>query len=160
MEDYRHFYPEEIRVVAGVRYEALVRAFSKVPREHFLGPGPWKLGNIGSGMTPTLLYRATPDADPKHPYHNVVVSIDETRHLNNGQPSALASWIDALELAEGDGAVHVGAGVGYYSALISEVMGPRGSVVAIEVDPDLAARARENPKAWKNAEVVSGDGAA
>ncbi len=160
IQDYRQFYAEEIRVVAGVRSEALVRAFAKVPREHFLGPGPWKLGSIESGMAPTLSYRATPDADPKHLYHNVVVSIDEARHLNNGQPSGLAAWIDALELVEGDRAVHVGAGVGYYSALIAETVGPRGSVVAIEVDPDLAARARENLKAWKNVKVVSGDGTA
>ncbi len=159
-EDYRKFYAEEIRAVAGVRSDALVRAFATVPREHFLGPGPWKLGSLESGMAPALSYRATPDADPKHLYHNVVVAIDEARHLNNGQPSALAAWIDSLELAEGERAVHIGAGVGYYSAIIAEVVGRRGSVAAIEVDPDLAARARQNLGAWRNVEVVSGDGAA
>lgn len=34
------FYPEEIRAVANIRSDALVSAFAKVPREHFLEAGP------------------------------------------------------------------------------------------------------------------------
>jgi protein-L-isoaspartate(D-aspartate) O-methyltransferase len=158
LEDYRQFYAEEIRVAAGVRSEALVRAFARVPREQFLGPGPWKLGSMDSGITGTPKYRPTPDADPRHVYHNVVIAIDETRHLNNGQPGSLAAWIDALELTAGERVVHIGAGVGYYSALMAEVVGPSGRVAAVEVDPELAARARRNLAAWKNAEVIPGDG--
>lgn len=159
LQDCRQFYAEEIKAVAGLRSEALVNAFASVPREHFLGPGPWKLGSLDFGMSPEPRYRPTEDGDPKRIYHNVLVSIDETRHLNNGQPSALASWIDALDILPDDRVVHIGAGVGYYSAIMSEVTGPRGHVTAIEVDADLAAHARDNLKAWKNVEVISGNGA-
>ena len=35
-------------------------------------------------------------------FHNVLVALKRSQNLNNGQPSALASWIAALNLAEGD----------------------------------------------------------
>jgi len=109
-------------------------------------------------MSPVPRYVFTADADPKRIYHNVLVSIDETRHLNNGQPSALAAWLDALDIQEGEQVIHVGAGVGYYSAIIAEVVGPRGKVVAIEVDEALAARARANLARWNTVDVIAQDG--
>lgn len=158
LEDYRQFYAEEIRAVAGLRSDALVRAFASVPREDFLGPGPWKVASFDAAWS--ARYVPTVDADPRRVYHNVLISVDETRHLNNGQPSALAAWLGALELCAGERVVHVGAGVGYYSAIMAEAVGPGGSVIAIEVDGDLASRARDNLKRWRNVEVVSGDGSA
>jgi protein-L-isoaspartate(D-aspartate) O-methyltransferase len=159
LEDYREFYAEEIRAVASLRSEALARAFAAVPREDFLGVGPWKIASFDAAWSAVPRYIPTADADPRRLYHNVLIAIDEARSLNNGQPSALAAWLDALEIREGERAVHVGAGVGYYSAIMADVVSPRGSVVAIEVDAELAARARENLKRWKNVEVVAGDGA-
>ena len=43
----RQFYADELRAVANLQSEALVRAFAKVPREHFLGPGPWQVKSPG-----------------------------------------------------------------------------------------------------------------
>jgi protein-L-isoaspartate(D-aspartate) O-methyltransferase len=82
--------------------------------------------------------------DPRDLYHNVVVALDRAKDINNGQPSALATWIDTLALQPGDRAFHLGCGVGYYTAIIAEVVGPSGSVVALELQSDLAARAKEN----------------
>jgi protein-L-isoaspartate(D-aspartate) O-methyltransferase len=97
--------------------------------------------------------------DPRHLYHNVVVALDASADINNGQPSALARWITALDLKPGDRVYHLGCGVGYYTAIMAEVVGPDGEVVASEVNPDLAARARENLSAYRNVEVHSADGA-
>jgi protein-L-isoaspartate(D-aspartate) O-methyltransferase len=102
----RQFYAEELRAVANLQSGALVKAFAKVPREHFLGPGPWQILNPSFDS-----YRTTPDADPKHLYHNVLIAIDAGRQLNNGQPSGLALWFDALDLQEGNRVVHVGCGL-------------------------------------------------
>jgi protein-L-isoaspartate(D-aspartate) O-methyltransferase len=148
----RQFYAEELRAVANLQSEALIRAFAKVPREHFLGPGPWQI------RIPSLGYRTTPDANPKHLYHNVLVAIDAGRGLNNGQPSALALWFDALDLQEGNRVVHVGCGTGYYSAILAEVVGPTGHVIAIDVDPELASRARSNLSYLSHVQVLAGDG--
>ena len=54
--------------------------------------------------------------------------------------------------------MHVGAGAGYYSAIMAHLVGPAGRVTAIEYESDLAARARANLAAFSNATVVQGDG--
>lgn len=54
--------------------------------------------------------------------------------------------------------MHVGAGTGYYSAILSEIVGRGGQVTAIEVDADLAGRSRANLEPWPQATVVAGDG--
>ena len=88
--------------------------------------------------------RETPDADPRHVYHNVVLAIEPARQLFNGQPSTIGIWIDALGLAPGARVLHVGAGLGYYTAIMAHIVGPRGRVMAIEVDEALASEARSN----------------
>ena len=130
IETLREYYAEELRALANLQSEAVVRAFAKVPREHFLGSGPWKI------LNPSLeSYRTTEDANPRHLYHNVLVAIDTGRRLNNGQPSFLAFLIDALELQEGDYAAHVGCGTGYYTAIMAEVVGAKGPVTQSSLTP-------------------------
>jgi len=158
LEDCRRFYAEEIRLSANISNSGLIDAFARVPREHFLGPGPWKVGSVDSGLGGAV-YIETEDADPRHVYHNVTIALDTSRDLNNGQPAALAKWIDALRLESGERVFHLGCGVGYYTAIISEVVGSGGSVTASEIDPDLAGRASKNLTQWTNAEVHSCDGA-
>lgn len=163
IDEIRKFYAEEIRAVANIQSEAIVSAFAKVPRENFLGPGPWQIANPDSWQAMAGAkggsYRPTADADPKHLYHNVLIAIDASRHLNNGQPSGLAMWIDALELRRGERVLHVGCGVGYYTAIIAEVVGPQGHVIGVEVDGELAERARRNLEYLSNVEVVNASGA-
>src|SRR5215510_3278097 len=147
LEDYRRIYADEIRFVANLTSPALVEAYARVSREKFIGPGPWRVGSAEvRGLAAAGLARATYVTvdDPRHLYHNVVVVLDQARDINNGQPSALAHWINGLELQPGQRVYHLGSGVGYYTAIMAEVVGPGGSVVATEIDPDLAARAREN----------------
>lgn len=163
LDDYRHFYADEIRIVAGLDSDALAAAFARVPREKFIGPPPWK---VASGDTASMAligvggngYLTTDN--PKDLYHNVLVALDPDRHLNNGQPSALARWMDALELKPGDRVYHLGCGVGYYTAIMAEVVGLGGTVTASEVHDGLAARARENLAIYPNVSVHAGDGAA
>jgi protein-L-isoaspartate(D-aspartate) O-methyltransferase len=160
LEDCRRFYAEEIRWIAAVKSPALVDALARVPREKFLGPPPWQIASpeeLPSATARGPAYIAT--TDPRDLYHNVLVAIDPSRYLNNGQPSALLRWIGGLNLQPGDRACHVGCGVGYYTAIIAEAVGPTGTVIASEVDSGLAARARENLAAYANVTVHAGDGA-
>jgi protein-L-isoaspartate(D-aspartate) O-methyltransferase len=141
----RRFFAEEIEAVARLRSRALVDALATVPRERFLGPGPWTVlaDTDVTGLAP-IKTRQTPDADPARVYHNITVAIDPSRLLFNGQPATLAPWIDALELAPGSRVLHVGAGLGYYTAVMAHCVGPAGRVAAFEADAALAARAREH----------------
>ena len=52
----------------------------------------------------------------------------------------------------------MGAGTGYYSAIIAEQVGPGGRVTAIEILPELARRTRENLADRPNVRVLEGDG--
>jgi protein-L-isoaspartate(D-aspartate) O-methyltransferase len=149
----RHYYAEELRAAANLQSEAVGRAFAKVPREHFLGPGPWEV------FTPySESGWATKDADPKQLYHNLLVVIDAKRRLNNGLPGFLAFLIDQLELKEGEHAVHVGCGPGYYTAVMAEVVGSHGTVTAVEINSQLAARARSNLTYLPQVKVFEADG--
>jgi protein-L-isoaspartate(D-aspartate) O-methyltransferase len=153
LSDIRRHFAEEIRAVANILSEALIDAFAKVPREHFLGPGPWRIMSDRSED-----YRTTDDADPRRLYHNILVAIDPDRGLNNGQPSYLAFCIDTLDIKEGDRVLHVGCGVGYYTAIMAEVIGASGHITGVEIDADLASRSRENLKYLRQVEVAQGNG--
>lgn len=161
LDDWRRFYAEEIRVLANLKSSALVEAFARVPREKFFGSGPWQIASPEQATAMTgrssLVYMTT--NDPRDLCHNALIAIDPARFLNNGQPSALARWIDALDLKAGDRAFHVGCGVGYYSAILAELVGPRGGLVAVELDPAIAARAKENLASYQNVTVHCCDGA-
>ena len=149
----RQRFAEEIRRLADLRSARLARAFADVPRESFLSAGPWSVWNIEKRS-----YESTPDADPVHVYRDAPLAIHAERLLNNGQPSVVARLIDALELRPGASVAHVGAGTGYFTAIIAATVGPSGSVAAIELDPELAARARRNLRAWPQATVVPANG--
>ena len=151
----RRWFADELRHTAGVRSPAVIEAFATVPREHFCGPGPWRLLSPVGGAG----YWTTEDADPRHLYHDVLVAIDESRRLNNGQPSLWACLYDQLGLAAGDHVVHVGVGAGYYTAILAEIVGRGGHVTGVEIDPGLASRACGNlASAWPQAAVITADG--
>jgi protein-L-isoaspartate(D-aspartate) O-methyltransferase len=157
LEDCRRHYAQEIRLTACLRSTQLVEAFARVPREKYLGPGPWRILELArSRFGRPLSFFLT--EDPSDLYHDVLVAIDVARKLNNGQPSALACWIEALHLQAGQRVFHLGCGVGYYTAILAELVGPGGSVAAIEVLPELAARARANLSGYPQVSVQAGDG--
>ncbi|NJO21638.1 MAG: hypothetical protein HC868_00210 [Sphingomonadales bacterium] len=90
----------------------------------------------------------------------MLISIDETRDLNNGQPSLWARLFDALDIAPGERVLQVGAGTGYYSAILAYLVGNVGRVIAVEHDRDLADKAKASLSGWPQAEVIAGDGTA
>jgi protein-L-isoaspartate(D-aspartate) O-methyltransferase len=108
--------------------------------------------------TGSVQYIPTPDADPRRVYHNVTISLDRSRDLTNGQPGTLAHYINALNLSPGERVYHLGAGAGYYTAIIAEVVGTGGTVVASEVHPELGPLAQKNLADRSNVTVHVGDG--
>jgi protein-L-isoaspartate(D-aspartate) O-methyltransferase len=152
----RQFFADEIQMCANVRTPALVEAFAAVPREAFLPPGPWTIRGEGDSYGGS---RVTPDANPRHVQHNVSVAIDAARQLFNGAPTAVVPAIDALGLTPGSRVLHIGCGLGYYTAVIAHVVGPQGQVAGVEVDDDLAVRAARNLASIGWVTVERGNGA-
>jgi protein-L-isoaspartate(D-aspartate) O-methyltransferase len=130
---------------------ALYAAFATVPRERFVGPGPWRV--LGSGE-----FWMTEDAGPRHLYHNVLIALDEAKGINNGQPSMWARFFDQLDVHPNDHVLHLGCGTGYYTAILAELVGPDGKIIAVEIDEDIAERARVALASWPQIDVIHGDG--
>jgi len=154
LQAHRKFFAELITASARISQTnpRLELAFATVPRENFVGPGPWKIFT-GSGSI------ETPSDDPAFLYQDVVVSIAPDRGINNGQPLLHAISIAALNPVEGETVLHIGAGTGYYTAILAELVGTTGSLVAYEIEPDLAARAEHNLSSWSNVTVEHRSGA-
>jgi len=144
---HRAFYA---KLVAGsdARVEA---AFAAIPREQFLGPGPWRIFTR-NGTIPT------PSSDPAFLYQDLLVSLQEAGGINNGQPSLHAACISALNIQEGETITHIGAGAGYYTAILAKLAGPTGRVNAFEIEKQLAAQAAANLTGWPNVIVCDRSG--
>lgn len=145
--DARLRFARDLESRLGLRSPAVVQAFAAVPRERFVGEGPWFLSG-GDG------YQRTPDADPVRLYADVMVALDPERELNNGNPCKHARWLERLGATKGDRVVHVGAGTGYYTAILAEIVGESGTVIAAEVDPLLLPRLRENTASLRHVSIV------
>ena len=149
----RAAYARQILAAARVEDPRLEAAFGAIPREDFLGPGPWPMLRWQGE------YVQTPDADPVYLYTDNLVGILPERRLNNGQPSLHANLIHRAAPAAGAHVVHVGTGSGYYTAILAHLAGPSGRVTGIEYDSDLAARTKANLAPYPTVNIVEGDGA-
>ena len=150
----RRAYAKQVLAAAGVRDARIEDAYAAVRREDFLGPGPWPFFHLWPAR-----YVPSPDADPVYLYTDSLVGIVPDRFINNGQPSLHAALLAQARPRDGEHIVHVGAGVGYYTAIMAHLVGPTGRVTGIEFDADLAARARANFAGAANVEILQGDGA-
>ena len=133
----RETFARDVTAHARVHDARLREAFAAVPRKKFLGPGPWEIARQRRGG-----YAVSESDDPRLVYVDCLIALDPAHSVNNGKPSAHASWIEALDLKSGERVVHIGAGTGYYTAILAELVSPSGHVEAFEIDPALAARAR------------------
>jgi protein-L-isoaspartate(D-aspartate) O-methyltransferase len=154
LEAFRAFYARHIAAMAGTPdvEDRLVRAFEAVPREQFVEKGPWKVFT-GRG------YITTPTDDPAFLYQDVIVALSGEGPLNNGQPSLHAASIGHAKPASGDTVLHIGAGSGYYTAILAMLVGPTGTVVAYEIQKSLADRASGNLAGYSNVTVRNRSGA-
>jgi protein-L-isoaspartate(D-aspartate) O-methyltransferase len=150
LAEIRSAYASEIAAASDVTETRVERAFAEIPREAFMGPPPWRIIHGGQ-----LVEAST--SDPRRLYRNVLVALDEEKGINNGEPSLHAAWMAAIAPRPGETVSHVGAGTGYYSAILSRLVQPGGSVRAFEIEPELAERARRNLAPYPDVTVVTGD---
>ncbi|MFC5082587.1 protein-L-isoaspartate O-methyltransferase family protein [Microvirga arabica] len=150
----RRAYAKQILTLCGIADDPrLEEAFAAVTRERFIGAPPWLMSRGLRG------YDTVASHDPAVLYQDVLFALASDKGVNNGSPSLHARCLHALNLREGERVAHIGAGTGYYSALLAHLVGTRGHVLAVEFDPVLAQRARDNLADLPNVTVVQGDGA-
>jgi protein-L-isoaspartate(D-aspartate) O-methyltransferase len=130
----------------------LIEAFASVPRERYLGRGPWHI--LGKRRD----YEVTASDDPALVYVNAPIALDPARNINNGEPALHIALLAQLAPKPGHHVVQVGVGGGYYTAIIARLVDPGGRVTAIELDAELARRASQNLADESDVRVVHGDG--
>ena len=148
----RKAYAARIMRLAGVADPRLEAAYAAVPREDYSGPPPWRVSGERFGLGR--------EHDVASLYDDVLVSIDAGRGINNGQPSLHAACIESLAIREGETVVQIGAGAGYYTAILAHLVGPSGKVFAYEIAADIAERAKTNLGGFSQVEVCAGSGVA
>jgi protein-L-isoaspartate(D-aspartate) O-methyltransferase len=156
----RAFYARYVALCGGTRDPRIEAAFAAVKREDFLGAGPWFLPGGPDATGDQRGYFRTPDADVAFLYQDTLVALDPARGINNGVPSLHARCLDAASVQDGETVLHVGAGTGYYSAILAWLTGPRGRVYAYEIDPELATQAARNLARLDHAQVRAESGVA
>jgi len=141
-------------ICAGIEpFPSAVRdAFLRVPREKYLGPGPW---NVVTWQG----YRQTTDDSAAQVYVNAAIALDFERGINNGEPQLHARMLAAAAPKAGETVVHVGAGTGYYTAILAELVGARGFVKAYEIVEAIGLMAKANLAHTTNVEVRIASGA-
>ncbi len=141
--------------MSGSTNPCLERAFAQVPREAFLGPGPWMMSPGSWSTGARNQYIVTPSSDPIYLYQNALFAIAADKGINNGQPSLHAQWLGIADPQAGEAVTHIGAGTGYYSAILAMLVLPDGKVRAFEIDKELAALAKHNLQPYENVEIVN-----
>lgn len=120
---------------------AVEQAFLRVPREAFL-----------------------PGVELDEVYRDAAILIKEQSGVgvsSSSQPAIMAIMLEMLAVQPGDRVLEIGAGSGYNAALLRELVGPRGQVTTIEIDPEVAQWAWErlNAAGYADVEVYEIDGA-
>jgi protein-L-isoaspartate(D-aspartate) O-methyltransferase len=147
----RRFFGDWVAASAEASDPRIADAFASIPREAFLGPGPWlALANMD--------YVRTPSADVHLLYQNLVFSLKPDKHINNGEPTLHARCMAAVAPRAGERVLQVGAGGGYYTAILATLVGPQGRVEAREVEPELIATATTNLTPYQQVSVVGRSG--
>jgi protein-L-isoaspartate(D-aspartate) O-methyltransferase len=136
-------YAHQVVACHGAADAAVEAAFANVPRADFLGPPPWEISSGGPGS-----WRTTSEEEAL--YQDELVALHRSKGINNGQPSLHARCIVEMRLTRRDHVLHIGAGTGYYTAILAELA---GSVDAYEIEADLAVLAAANLTPWRNVTV-------
>lgn len=127
-----------------IRSSRVRDAFLEVPRELFVPEFAKREGLEAVYRDDSILTKRNP--------HGVPLS-------SSSQPAIMALMLEQLQLEQEMSVLEIGAGTGYNAALLSVLVGPRGRVVSVDVDPGLARGARRALRgAGYKARVVAGDG--
>jgi len=111
----------------------VLAAFRSVNREQF--------------VTPRLVSSA---------YNNEPLTLGEGQIV--AQPSTVATMVEALEARSGQKILEIGTGSGFQTAILSHILGSRGTIVTLERLPLLYSFGKKNLRFFENVEVFCSDG--
>ncbi|MAM69744.1 MAG: hypothetical protein CMP91_01190 [Gammaproteobacteria bacterium] len=134
----REKFSEQLCSNNNITNNAIRDAFTNVPREKYLGPPPWRFLEFYNRP-----YQFTLNDNLQSVYKDVQVEANRPAPLNNGIPSTQALWLQALNPQAGENVLHIACNNGYYSALLSDIVGENGHVYCCDMTPGQAASPAE-----------------
>lgn len=116
----------------------IIKAFKKIKRVDFLPEGMENLAELNEALP---------------------IGYGQTI----SQPLVVAFMIEKLEPKEGEKILDVGSGSGWTSALLAEIVGEKGKIIAIEIVPELVEFGKKNVEKYNfgekgMVEFIFGDG--
>jgi protein-L-isoaspartate(D-aspartate) O-methyltransferase len=133
-----------LRAYENLRSDRVASAFEAVPREAFVAEFAAENGLAA-------VYADSPIV-VKRDVKGIPIS-------SSSQPAIMAVMLELLDVNQGARVLEIGAGTGYNAALLAQLTGESGSVIAVEVDDDLGDRASAALRSvGSNAVVVVADG--
>jgi len=132
----------DLEAKGALRSERVRDAFLSVPRERFLAQVERGLHEIYKDEA--IVTKRDAQGMPRS---------------SSSQPSLMAEMLEQLDVQPGQRVLEIGAGTGYNAALLAHIVGRRGRVTSIDVDAELARRARRCLReAGYSAAIKVGDG--
>lgn len=131
---------------------------------HLQRTGVLRLSNVTDAMRAVPRHRFIPSAPLEDAYADRAIAIkmrgDEVVS-SISQPGMIVQMLELLDAAAGSRVLEVGTGSGYNAALLGHIVGPEGRVTTIDLDSELAERARGLLREidCSNVEVFTADGA-
>jgi protein-L-isoaspartate(D-aspartate) O-methyltransferase len=144
----------------------VLAAFRAVPR-HRLVPRFWEVSDGPWGGWRDPVEHRADDGDPRALalLHDVDRAFPTRRSgpdavtTSASAPRLLAAQAEHLDLRPGMSVLEIGTGPGYFAALLTELVGPGGRVVSVDVDDEVADAATSRLAACGyDVTVLTGDG--
>jgi protein-L-isoaspartate(D-aspartate) O-methyltransferase len=123
-------------------------------------------GPVAEALRTVPRHMFLPDLPPVSAYRDEAIvtkrGADGQPISSSSQPTIMAIMLDQLGLAPGHRVLEIGAGTGYNAALMKHIVGAGGVIVTVDIDGDVAERARAHLMAagYPDVTVMCGDGAA
>jgi methyltransferase of FxLD system len=164
---HEHSFPVQARAYLAAEGNEHQMSGDSVLREallaHLQRAGVLRSPPVVAAMRAVPRHRFVPDLPLEEAYADRAVPIkmrDDAIVSSISQPAMIAQMLELLAPRAGDRVLEIGTGSGYNAALLAEIVGSTGSVTTIEVDGDLAGRARATLEelGYSNVKVLVDDG--
>ena len=140
-QPYQQALVEQLKEAKLFKTPAVEAAFLKVPRHLFLPGEP--LDKVYSDVA-------------------IVMKRGEEGQWtsSSSQPAIMAIMLEQLDLKPGQRILEIGTGTGFNAALIASIVGPGGTVVTVDIQPDLVEHARRclDGAGYDWVQTIVGDG--
>ncbi|MFL6127111.1 methyltransferase, FxLD system [Actinophytocola sp.] len=126
--------------------------------------GHARIAAVEQALREVPRHRFVPEATVEDAYANIAVI---TKRADDGTalscatvPTVVAMQLDQLDIQPGHRILEIGAGTGYNAALVATLAGPSGHVTTVDIDPEVAAQARQalDETGHREVRVITRDG--